>query len=80
MARDIARRWRFAVAGDGAGWGFTNAEKSAWPTLAASGVTFGGVGQVSVVNQTTSLAQVTVTVTVPGRATSVRMDTLISRL
>ena len=80
MARNVARKWRFAVAGDGTGWGFTNAEKSTWSTLAASGVTFGGVGQVTVVNQTASLTQVTVTVTVPGRTTGVRLDTLISRL
>jgi prepilin-type N-terminal cleavage/methylation domain-containing protein len=79
ISRDIARRWRFAVAGDGTGWGFTAAEKSAWPTLAASGVTFGGTGQVFV-NQNGSLTQITVTVTVPGRTTGVRLDTVISRL
>jgi hypothetical protein len=79
MAIDIARRWRFAVAGDGAGWGFTNPEKNTWPTLAASGVPFGGIGQVFV-NQNGSLTQITVTVSVPGRATGVRLDTVISRL
>ena len=31
---EVARRWRYALAGDGVGWAFTSAEQERWPTLA----------------------------------------------
>jgi prepilin-type N-terminal cleavage/methylation domain-containing protein len=80
MVRDIARRWTYMLKGDVAGWGFTNAEKTAWSTLSAGGVSFSGTGQVAVANPSPTLTQVTVTVTVPGRLAPVQLSTLISRL
>jgi Tfp pilus assembly protein PilV len=78
--RSMARKWRYTVAGDGAGWGFTAAEKAQWRQLASGAVIFGGRAQVGVVNQTATLRLVTVTVQGPGRGATVQIATLISRL
>ena len=78
--RDIARKWRYALAGDGTGWNFTVAEKQQWKVLASEGVTFGGSGQISVVAQGATMWLVTVTVSVPGRTVNVSLSTLFSRM
>jgi len=80
MARNIARKWRYALAGEGGGFTFTTTEKSQWTILAADGVTLGARGQIAVVNQSATLRLVTVTVTIPGRVVSVQLSTLMSRL
>lgn len=78
--RAIARKWRYALAGDGTGWGFTAAEKAMWQNLGVGSVPFGARGQISVVNQTATLRLITVTVPVPGRGATVQLTTLISKL
>lgn len=79
--RDLVRKWRYALAGDDVAWGFTGAEKAKWSALTVSGVSLGGTGRITVVDQDfpVTLRLVTVTVTVPGRP-SVQFATLISRL
>jgi Tfp pilus assembly protein PilV len=78
--RFMARKWRYTVAGEGTGWGFTTAEKAQWRQMSSGTVVFGGRAQVAVVNQTATLRLVTVTVQGPGRGTTVQIATLISRL
>lgn len=74
--RGIARRWRFAVAGQGSGWSYTTGEIQAWSDYGTVGAT---TGIVAVSAPTASMRQVTVTLTMAGRPTPVRMVTLITR-
>jgi Tfp pilus assembly protein PilV len=78
--RAIARKWRYLVAGTGAGWNFTAAEMAQWSSLYTGGANFGGQATVVVTSPSPTLRQVTVTVPVPGRGVNVSLSTLISRL
>lgn len=79
--RTIARRWRYALAGEGDGFTFTATEKAAWSTLSTGGgVSLNGRGQVSVAALSATLNQVTVTITFPGRSRGVQLVTNITRL
>jgi prepilin-type N-terminal cleavage/methylation domain-containing protein len=78
--RDIARRWRYAIAGEGQGFTFTSTEKAAWSTLSTTSANLGARGTIAVVAQTATLRLVTVTLTVPGRPNGVTMATIISRM
>ena len=83
--RDLARKWRYALAGEGTGWPvYTIAEKAMWSTLTISGVRLGVDGQISVVQDSPTLRRITVTVQLPGRTAGapipVQLATLISRL
>ena len=84
--RDVARKWRYALAGEEAGWPtYTSVEKAMWSTLTFSdgvqNVPLGAMGQITVAAEggSTSLMRVTVTVTAPGRPAA-QIATLISRL
>jgi prepilin-type N-terminal cleavage/methylation domain-containing protein len=78
--RDIARKWRYIVAGEGTGWNFTSAERARWGSLAAGTVGLGGAGQISVVSQNPTLQLVTITLSLPGRQQgNMQLATLISR-
>lgn len=84
--RDLARKWRYALVGEEAGWpAYSVAEKAMWSTLTVSdGVTnvpLGATGQIAVIAQggSASLRRVTVTVRAPGRP-DLQIATLISRL
>lgn len=77
--REIARRWRYALAGEGAGFTFTTSERSAWGALSTAGATFGGRGRISVASQSTTLRLVTITISIP-RGRDVQLATLISRM
>jgi len=78
--RAMARKWRYLVAGAGAGWGFTAGEMAQWSSLYTGGANFGGQATVAVTSPSPTLRQVTVTVPVPGRGVNVSISTLISRL
>jgi prepilin-type N-terminal cleavage/methylation domain-containing protein len=88
--RDIARRWRYALAGEGSGFTFTTAEKAAWTRLTTTAASpnsntsmtsvFGGRGVISVVAQTATLSRITITITIPGRTKTVNIATLVSRM
>jgi prepilin-type N-terminal cleavage/methylation domain-containing protein len=78
--RDMARKWRYLVAGSGVGWNFTAAEMAQWSSLYTGGANFGGQATVAVTSPSPTLRQVTVSVPVPGRGVTVALSTLISRL
>ena len=82
MVRNIARKWRYALAGNLTGWG--GAPDAAWSVLVASGTTFGARGQVAVASPTATLRVVTVTVFLRGRSAGeelpLTLATTISRL
>jgi prepilin-type N-terminal cleavage/methylation domain-containing protein len=82
MARDIARKWRYALTGDLTGWG--GAADASWSVLTASGTAFGARGQVAVASPSTTLRVVTVTVVLRGRSAGeelpLTLATTISRL
>jgi len=79
--RGIARKWRYALAGDGTGWNFTAAEKAMWQNLGVGNSVFAARGTITVASQTATLRLVTVTVrTASGRGATVQLATLISRL
>ena len=77
--REVARRWRYAVAGEGVGWSFTDEEKARWPDLALQGDELGGVGTIDVTQQTASLTAIDIEVSVPGHWRTIQLSTLISR-
>jgi prepilin-type N-terminal cleavage/methylation domain-containing protein len=85
--RDLVRKWRYALAGDdpaAPGWAFTGPEKAQWSVMTVQGVPLRVNGQITVVQVTATLMQVTVTVQLPGRTAGppipVQLTTLISRL
>jgi prepilin-type N-terminal cleavage/methylation domain-containing protein len=82
IAIGIARKWRYALAGDtGTGWNFTTAEKAKWRSLGVGTATFGATGlvQVADVNNPLTLRRITVTVSIPGGRWTVQLATLVSR-
>jgi hypothetical protein len=77
---EVARRWRYALAGEGVGWDFTSAEKTRWTDLAAQGQELNGVGTIGVASPSANLREISVTVNVPGRWRNIRLTTLVARL
>ncbi len=81
-AREIARRWRYALAGDGVGWTFTqdgtagNADDHAHD----QGNQLGAAGSIDVISRSATLTEVRITVSIPGRWRDINMSTLISNL
>lgn len=78
--REVARRWRYALAGEGNGFTYTTDEKSRWASLSSAGATFGARGRITVVAVSATLNRVTVTVTIPRRTRDLQITTLISRI
>ena len=82
--RDLVRKWRYALAGEGTGWAYTVGEKAMWSILTNGGVPLGASGQIAVVQNSPTLRRITVTVQLPGRTAGtpipVQLTTLISRL
>ncbi len=82
--RDLVRKWRYALAGEGTGWAYTTGEKAMWSILTNGGVPLGASGQIAVVQTNPTLRRITVTVQLPGRTAGalipVQLTTLISRL
>jgi hypothetical protein len=78
--RTIARRWRYALAGEGDGFTFTTAEKDQWTILSTGTATLNGRGRVVVAALSATLTQITVTITYPGRPAGVQLVTNITRL
>ncbi len=79
--RTIARRWRYALAGEGSGFAFTPTEKAEWSTLSTGqGVPLNGRGLISANGLSATLIQVTVTIEYPGRSRRIRFVTNITRL
>jgi len=89
--KNIARKWRYALAGEDTanGWTFTSAEKANWQNLGVGNGGFGGRGSIVVTSPSATMRQITITVFAPGRANpnrtqlttpTVQLVTLISRL
>ena len=78
--REVARRWRYALAGDGVGWTFTDEEQARWTNLSDQGEALNGVGTINVTAQSATVSEVSVTVSVPGTWRDMRITTLIARL
>jgi hypothetical protein len=78
--REVARRWRFAMAGEGVGWSFTAEEKTRWTDLDVQGDELDGVGRLAVTQQTATMTEVDVTVSVPGAWRDIRVTTLMADL
>lgn len=75
--RTLARKWRYAVAGESDGWSYTTAEKTKWSSFAGEGATM--QGRIDVTSPSTSLRAVTTTLIIPGHPNDVQLATLISR-
>jgi Tfp pilus assembly protein PilV len=78
-AREIARRWRYALAGDGVGWSFSTTEKTRWTDLTAGRLRIRGSGTIAVTAISATLAEVRVRVTVPGRWKPVTLTTRVAK-
>jgi 3D (Asp-Asp-Asp) domain-containing protein len=83
--RDLARKWRYALAGEGTGWpAYSAAEKAMWSIETISGIPLRADGQITVVQDSPTLRRITVTVQLPGRTYGapipVQLTTLVSRL
>jgi prepilin-type N-terminal cleavage/methylation domain-containing protein len=79
--RDLARKWRYTLAGaGGTGWPpYIAADTAKWSVLGVSNIPFGGSVVVRVDNDAVTLRRVTVTVSLPGRPAA-QLSTVISRL
>jgi prepilin-type N-terminal cleavage/methylation domain-containing protein len=79
--RDLARKWRYTLAGaGGTGWPpYIAADTAKWSVLSVSNVPFGGSVVVRVDNDTVTLRRVTVTVSLPGRPAA-QLSTVITRV
>jgi prepilin-type N-terminal cleavage/methylation domain-containing protein len=78
--REVARRWRYALAGEGNGFTFTTDEKARWSALSVGASPFGGRGRITVVADSPTVRRVTVTISAPPRWRDVQLATLITRI
>ena len=78
--REIARRWRYALAGPGAGWSFTSDEVDRWTDLSIQGNDLEGVGTIQVAATTLTQNEVTVSISVPGRWRRIELSTRVAKL
>lgn len=78
--RDIARRLRYVVAGDGGGWATTPEEQARWAQVTSDHGSPAGRAIVGVVAQSATLSRVTVSVSMPGQGRPVVLTTLVGSL
>lgn len=78
-AREIARRWRYALAGEGVGWTFSSTETARWTNLTGASGPAGAAGTIDVASLSATLCEVTVTVAVPGRWRPIVLATRVAR-
>ena len=78
-ARELARRWRYALAGEGVGWSFTSTEKTKWTDLTAGRTAVRGSGTITVTAVSTTLDEIRVSVAVPGRWRPIVLTTRIAK-
>lgn len=78
--REIARRWRYALAGDGVGWTFTNAEKARWTNITLGEGPLGGKGTITLSPRSATLWEVSISVNVPGRFRPIAIKTYVARM
>jgi Tfp pilus assembly protein PilV len=78
--REIARRWRYVLAGSGVGWTFTSTETARWTTMNLGQGSVGGHGTIVVVAKTAKLSEVRVSVSIPGRFKPVNLTTFVASM
>ena len=78
--REVARRWRYALAGSGVGWTFPDEEQARWPTLAEQGDALRAAGRIQAVSASATITEITATVSVPGRWRPIRVATRIAKM
>jgi hypothetical protein len=77
---EVARRWRYALAGDGVGWSFTPEEIARWTDLSAQGDPLGATGRITVTPRSGTLTQIDLVVSIPGRPRPVQLSSLMARM
>lgn len=77
---EVARRWRYALAGDGVGWSFTPEEIARWTDLSAQGDPLAATGRIAVTPRSGTLAEIDLVVSIPGRPRPVQLSSLIARM
>jgi Tfp pilus assembly protein PilV len=78
-ARQLVRKWRYALAGEGSGFTFTTAERSRWARLSIATAGLAGRGRITVTSPSGSLRLVTVTISAP-RTRDMSISTLVTRM
>jgi len=81
--RNIARKWRYALAGGGTGWNFTSTETGKWQSQGVNNLLIGSSGLVVVTSPSPTMRLITITVRIQGWGNTiqlVQLATLISRL
>ena len=79
-ALELARRWRYVLAGAGVGWTFTSTETTRWTSMNGGGTSIRGAGRITVTSISATLSEVTVTLSVPGRWRSIVFTTRVAKL
>jgi Tfp pilus assembly protein PilV len=77
-AAAVARRWRYTLAGDGANWPYSQSETQNYPGSAHDAKPLGAGGRIDVDLQSATLAQVRITVVVPGARRNLELTTLVA--
>jgi type II secretory pathway pseudopilin PulG len=77
-AREIAKRWRYTLAGDGVAWEYEQGETANYPTNPHDDQTLGSAGRIDVDLQAATLARVRITVFVPGSRRNIELITLVA--
>lgn len=78
--REVARRWRYAIAGPDQEWTFTEQEIARWTSeLSEQGERADASGVIAIVALGADLTQITITVSVAGRVRPVALTTLVTR-
>lgn len=77
--RDVARSFRYALAGEGVGWTFTTDERQRWDYMAADGRALRARGRITVTAQGADVWRMTIQVDVPGYPVPIQLATLLSR-
>jgi prepilin-type N-terminal cleavage/methylation domain-containing protein len=75
---EIARRWRYVLAGEGVGWTFTADELDRWPPRPDEAEVLGAAGRVQVSLDSPTLARVSITIRVPGARRTTELFTLVA--
>lgn len=76
--REIVRRMRYVLSGEGVGWTFTAEELERWSGLSDHGHKVNAVGTIQVTNESATLKRVTVRIAVPGRWRDIEYSTFMA--
>lgn len=77
-AAEVARRWRYSLAGDSANGGYNQSQSQTYPGSSQGSAPLGAAGRIEVDLQTATLARVRITVAVPGSRRNVELATVVA--